>query len=578
MATTLQRLLWGPGCDDDLENWDIRAWETPEVGLPVLIACFLFRGARHADEQETWHVEGGPLTWRLDGGVEVLASGRRSQFGVGGVQPLSHEPLRIDELRLSRTAEWEVRPHEAYMLPFVNERPDNVDRGAYILYCDTLLLLTALDGGERILSRLSERGVGSVPFEDRWAWRSRIHLPRDAWRQIEHILRWTERPGEGRAEVGQALARALEPISPDVVTVDDFLLERVDIVLERTNDIEVVRTVQRTNSQNEGGSPPLALEGATGESNFIVRIGQVEKWAPAERVADDFPVVDGIHSDEIMEQVANVFQSPSYTGSGQSPSLVLFPEVTVPQTEVSTVRDLVARTGRASLGGLYWRVLPPVYPCRHITNVQRWFVNEAELVLPMGYNDPGPTSLRWFRVRKPVPAHLETGLARRLSEERPGSWDVLKGQRWYRFVHSEWGDFTIAICADLLDAEPWRSLRGELLHLFMVAFNRDVDLYESLTWVRAYENYVNVVTVNHGTFGGSFLWTPRRRRERELARLRGERLFLVADVDVPVRSLLDAQRNGVDHAVARAVREWAGQGEHGSDFRAPPPGFERRGP
>ena len=30
----------------------------------------------------------------------------------------------------------------------------------------------------------------------------------------------------------------------------------------------------------------------------------------------------------------------------------------------------------------------------------------------------------------------------------------------------------MAICADLIDAAPWRALRGELLHLLMVAFNK----------------------------------------------------------------------------------------------------------
>ena len=76
-------------------------------------------------------------------------------------------------------------------------------------------------------------------------------------------------------------------------------------------------------------------------------------------------------------------------------------------------------------------------------------------------------------------------------------------------------------------------MRGELLHLFMVAFNKDVDLYDSLTWVRAYETYVNLVAVNHGHHGGSFLWTPRRSHGNELARLRGEGLFVVADCHHP---------------------------------------------
>ena len=181
----------------------------------------------------------------------------------------------------------------------------------------------------------------------------------------------------------------------------------------------------------------------------------------------------------------------------RGPELVLFPELTIPREEVRTVRDLVASTGRASLAGLYWRELPPVYRAFGSTlAARRWFVNEAELVIPMDHGKHGPTSVRWYRVRKPIPAHIETGLAQELTARSQGtSWEILKGQRWYRFVHPQWGDFTIAICADLLDAGPWRSLRGELLHLFMVAFNEDVDLYDSLTWIRAYENYVNLVAV-----------------------------------------------------------------------------------
>ena len=122
--------------------------------------------------------------------------------------------------------------------------------------------------------------------------------------------------------------------------------------------------------------------------------------------------------------------------------------------------------------------------------------------------------------------------------------------------------------------------RGDLSEVnfftcFMVAFNKDVDLYESLTWVRAYENYVNLVAVNHGRFGGSFLWTPRRSQGRELARLRGGGLFLVADVDVPVMELLERQRSGVQEAVDAAACSWSGTSHPLSEFKSPPPGFER---
>ena len=213
-------------------------------------------------------------------------------------------------------------------------------------------------------------------------------------------------------------------------------------------------------------------------------------------------------------------------------------------------------------------------------------------MVPLGHGERGPTTRRWYRVRKPTPAHMEQGLARAATAVSGvhATWHVLRGRRWYRFVHPKWGDFSIAICADLIDAEPWRLLRGEVMHIFTVAFNRDVDLYDSLTWVRAYETFCNVVAVNHGTYGGSFLWTPGRSHSRELARLRGSKLMLAADVDLPVTELLKWQQQGVDSAVDSACADWlphtqprpqtnrqrqSGQGM-AVPFKSPPPGYVRR--
>ncbi len=197
--------------------------------------------------------------------------------------------------------------------------------------------------------------------------------------------------------------------------------------------------------------------------------------------------------------------------------------------------------------------------------------------MPLGSEDRGPTALRWYRVRKPVPAHIERGLVKALQPQSgPTCWQILAGRRWYRFLHPKWGDFTIAICADLLDPAPWRSLRGELLHLFLVAFNKDVGLYESLTWTRAYESYVNLVSVNHGTYGGSFVWTPQCSYNRELAQLRGRELFLLTDVGIPVKELLRQQRSGAADAVDAAAATWENpEKKYGSKFKSPPPGFRR---
>ena len=573
---TLHRLLWGPDPEKELTDWCIRAWETPAVGLPARVAAFLFLAAQKGDIPQGWDAICGPLTWRLDGDGALLSRGRRSQFGFDDQPSLPVDAISMEQLQLQRSTEWEQEPHGAYFLPLVIEDPQNVDRSGYVLYCDVLLLLTAMDGGETILDRLVESGVGTVPFEDRWDWRSRIHLPKDVWKCIERAFRWSEAPREGVTQIRDSLVAAFRLWIPVNLTLDDFLLERVDILLESTSDAEMVRTIRPPDSTDTDLPPQLLLREAKLQRNFLVRIGQIAEWPSEGTVVQRFPAMDLSSANRIMEQIASAFQSPSHARTGRAPDMVLLPELTIPQPEVGTVRDLVAATGCASLAGLYWRELRPAYAaCGSTRARRRWFVNEAELVLPVGHEDRGPTTVRWYRVRKPVPAHIETGLAQELSSSPREVWRILSGKKWYRFVHPKWGDFTVAICADLLDAAPWRSLRGELLHLFMVAFNKDVDLYDSLTWVRAYENYVNVVAVNHGSYGGSFLWTPRRSQGRQLAQLRGGKLFLVADVDVPVMKLLAAQKSGVQEAVDAAACSWSGKNHPSSEFKSPPPGFER---
>ncbi len=204
-------------------------------------------------------------------------------------------------------------------------------------------------------------------------------------------------------------------------------------------------------------------------------------------------------------------------------------------------------------------------------------VNEAELGIPVDAAARGPTTVRWFRVRKPRPAHMEKGFAEAFGKSHGVECTMLPGDRWYRFVHPAWGDFSVAICSDILNAAPWASLRGELLHLFMCAFNKDIDLFEGVTWVRAYEVYANLVSVNHGAYGGSFVWTPKHSPYREIARMRGNDLFLTADVRLPVKDLLDAQREGAQQAVSSATCGWLGHpaSPEKHRFKSPPPAYRR---
>ena len=585
---TLHRLLWGAGDGvDHYTTWPIRPWETPAVGLPVRVASRLLASAMKAPTPKEWSPENGPLVWRIPDPTSVLADGRRRQFGCGDADEWSYggdTRVLASQVGVEKTPKWEVLPHAAYLMPFcVDDDRSAICSKGYALYCDTLLLLTALDGREAVLDGIIRNGNGILPFRDRWDMRSRIHLPGEAWEHIEGIIRWTACPAQDSAKYGRLLLEALASCTASSIVPEEFAVERIDVRLD-PGDEEIVRAIRPFGSDGIELPTKLRTSASTLADDLCVRIGQLNEWVEQSHVLDRFPRWETRATHKNMEDVATVFYSPSDADAkgadqaGRSPSLVVFPEVSIPQPEVRTLRDLVGKTGRASLAGLYWRVLRPVYRrSGRGMATRRWVVNEAELAIPVGHGQRGPTLVRWYRVRKLVPAHIEHGMADALSRQATcQSWQMLAGRKLYRFVHQKWGDFTVAICADLLDGTPWRSFRGEVLHLFMVAFNRDVELYESLTWARAYENYTNLVGVNHGKIGGSFLWTPQRGRDRELARFRGASLFLSADVKLPVRELLKEQEDGVRNAVEREACGWIAPAKRSRKYKSPPPGYWRK--
>ena len=567
---TIHRLLWGKPEDNDLKDWQMAASETPALGLPSRIAVGLLRAVREQELPPNWAPHHGPLTWLIHDVKSVLASGRHNQF-----YPGKNPDPNKQEFSSARATAWEVMPHPAFYLPFVSATDCGVHPQSYVLYCDILLLLTALDGSERILNSLFKGGVKGTPFEDRWSWRSKIHLPLEAWKSIEKVLRWNAAPTTDVTPFIDPLLESLANWSSGIVSWEDFLPERIDIGLSSRRDLDIVRMIHPTGKLLGPDLPSeLRIQDASITENLVVRVGQVAAWPKHAEVPKKFPALSSVKSNEMIEQVTNLFlASPS---GDSDPSLVVLPELAIPQQEVQTLRELVREEGKGAVAGLYWRKLKP--PFRHPINSPTrslFFVNEAELIIPIT-DDKGPPIVRWFRVRKIQPAHEEEGLAIARSTMGSTKWHILPGRNWYRFVHPEWGDFTIAICADLIDPTPWRAMRGELLHLLMVAFNKDVELFDSLTWVRAYENYVNVVSVNHGKYGGSFLWTPQRRYRRELARLRGGNLVLTVDIPLPVKNLLQEQKKGVKKAICKSASNWQKKPIKPSKFKAPPPGFHRK--
>ena len=167
---TIHRVIWARPRKLPLDKWRVSPWNMPTLGLPVRVATALFVASQKAKLPKRWKLNKGPLNWRINDKENTLSAGRRSQFG-----SVNDSSESTREINVKRSTDWEVLPNAAYYLPFIHSPFTDLDRDSYILYCDVLLLLTALDGNEAILNSIVKSGVRGTPFEDRWAWRSRIH-------------------------------------------------------------------------------------------------------------------------------------------------------------------------------------------------------------------------------------------------------------------------------------------------------------------------------------------------------------------------------------------------------------------
>lgn len=581
---TLHRLLWAIDSEDATPY--IAPAEAPTVSLPIRLSLLFLWQSLQQPGSDAQRDGKGPFVWTFDETVYAALRRARLQY-LNGHQETVQPGADITVHRGDGSA-WEIPPHSAYFLPSVIQQKAPAP---FILelWCDILQFFTAAQGSERFLDALLRSWPSPVHLDERWELRSEVAMPPTIWHALDKILRGVL---NGNMDYQSLHRDLLDSIKPVVTQVDltDFAWDRVDVQLTLDSESdEILMGCIPIRSRTSVHFPPLDSHRLADQ--MIARVAQVTSEPDWASYKEGFrvqapPRISRFKRQEIMREIASAFSAPSSTASDnhkivQGP--IVFPEMTLPLEEERAFFHHAVSQGRDALIGLHFQVVPSPYGGRRVrANATKYLTNEALFIGKLVHASDNKVCVwRQFRVRKPLPTHAERALALSLGEAKVqgANWKMLPGNRWFRFEHPQWGDFTIAICSDLLDPSPWHSMQGKILHLLLVAYNKDVDLYDSLTWVRAYECHANVVGTNHGHYGGSFVWTPSARHRREVARLRGNGLFVVADVHLDVRGLALHQIDGLRLAEEQSKRDWERTTEKDTfRYRAPSPGFSTRRP
>jgi predicted amidohydrolase len=235
---------------------------------------------------------------------------------------------------------------------------------------------------------------------------------------------------------------------------------------------------------------------------------------------------------------------------GEKPKFILLPELSLPRTRIPDFGRIVGTLNAIAVVGVDYRTDDPSGTVRNegMVFVPRGFFLDRPsrncTIIPFGKTDPAP------------------GEKRKLESMNP-RWRFEGDGNVYVFDAERFGRFGVSICWDFMDIERALMYRWQLQHLFVLAYNRDLEMFRSLASSLSRTVFCNIAVCNTGFFGGSIVVSPYRESyRRTLYAHDGAQLFTTQVVKLPVRDLVKAQQG--EMIMERTARE-------APLFKDPPP-------
>lgn len=239
------------------------------------------------------------------------------------------------------------------------------------------------------------------------------------------------------------------------------------------------------------------------------------------------PTMSETEADGAIEEIKFALQC--FRQRSPLPQIILIPELSTPRPYQYLLRRAAYSLQAVIIAG---------FDYRRDQRAKKRLHNEAIVFIPPNWQSKrmGGGAVSEVTVKKSEAAHAEQKALKKCGFECSTSSAFLV------FNGAEMGNFGVSICSDFLDLDRAAAYRGRIQHLFVLAYNRDLDSFCHAAESLARTIYCNAVVCNTGFYGGSVAVAPLHKPwRRVIYRQAGAHLFSHQVITIPVSAIADAQ-------------------------------------
>lgn len=253
------------------------------------------------------------------------------------------------------------------------------------------------------------------------------------------------------------------------------------------------------------------------------------------------PSMDWTEGEKAWGEICNGLKSIAVMPRYAKPHIVILPELTVPEGREYALRQYATKLGVIIIAGLDF-----------IKN-GRDVSNQATVCIPSHWPfKTGSGKAKHFRFGKVTPSHREKEYISSCKTDEGDFCQFKSAEDVFILNLGRFGNVGLSICADFYDLHRYTIYRGRIQHLFLFAYNKDLESFRHIAESIARIVYCNVAICNTGIYGGTMVFNPAYDSyKRYIYRHEGAEISSIQTVKLPVKSLYDVQHK--DEKIAKNV-------------------------